>query len=59
MTANASGRDRYSVAAFYSPRRDYVVSCLPSCVPETGAPSYAPCTTGEHLDEAMRRMLAG
>jgi isopenicillin N synthase-like dioxygenase len=51
----ASGRDRYSVAAFYSPRRDYVVRCVPTCRPEAGEPAYAPCTTGEHMDEMVRR----
>src|SRR6266571_2764344 len=29
---NDSGRDRYSIAFFYSPNIDAVVECLPSCV---------------------------
>lgn len=55
----AGGRDRYAIAAFHNPRRDYVVRCVPSCVPESGPPAYAPCTTGEHLDQALRGMAAG
>ncbi|MFC3001371.1 isopenicillin N synthase family dioxygenase [Falsiroseomonas tokyonensis] len=55
----ASGRDRYSCAAFYSPRRDYVVRCVPTCLPEAGPPHYAPCTTGEHMDEMVRRTYGG
>ncbi len=59
VAGNRSGRDRYSIAAFYNPRRDYLVRCVPTCVPEDGAPAYPPCTSGEHLDEAMRRLQAG
>jgi isopenicillin N synthase-like dioxygenase len=59
VAANRSGRHRYSIAAFHNPRRDYLVRCVPTCLPEEGAPAYPPCTTGEHLDEAMRRLRAG
>jgi isopenicillin N synthase-like dioxygenase len=51
----ASGRSRHACAAFYSPRRDYVVRCVPTCLPEAGPPHYAPCTSGEHMDEMVRR----
>jgi isopenicillin N synthase-like dioxygenase len=59
VAGNRSGRDRYSIAAFFNPRRDYVVRCVPTCLPEDGAPAYPPCTSGEHLDAAMRRLRAG
>ena len=51
---NVSGRDRYSVATFFGPERDYRVECLPTCTPANGEPKYAPCTVGEHIDEMFR-----
>ncbi|NKC32564.1 isopenicillin N synthase family dioxygenase [Falsiroseomonas selenitidurans] len=59
VRSSASGRSRYACAAFYSPRRDYVVRCVPTCLPEAGPPHYAPCTTGEHMDEMVRRTYGG
>jgi isopenicillin N synthase-like dioxygenase len=39
---NDSGRDRYSIAFFYSPNVDTVIECLPSCVGPDNPPRYPP-----------------
>jgi isopenicillin N synthase-like dioxygenase len=37
---NDSGKDRYSIAFFYSPNVDAVIECLPSCVAADDPPRY-------------------
>jgi len=37
---NDSGRDRYSIAFFYSPNIDAVIECLPTCVSATDPARY-------------------
>jgi len=37
---NESGRDRYSIAFFYSPNPDSVIECLPSCTGPENPPRY-------------------
>jgi isopenicillin N synthase-like dioxygenase len=39
---NDSGRDRYSIAFFYSPNVDAVIECLPSCTGPDHPPRYPP-----------------
>jgi isopenicillin N synthase-like dioxygenase len=39
---NDSGRDRYSIAFFYSPNPDAAIECLPSCVTPDNPPRYPP-----------------
>jgi isopenicillin N synthase-like dioxygenase len=39
---NESGRDRYSIAFFYSPNVESVIECLPSCVDADNPPRYEP-----------------
>jgi isopenicillin N synthase-like dioxygenase len=39
---NDSGRDRYSIAFFYSPNVDAVIECLPSCTGPDNPPRYPP-----------------
>jgi isopenicillin N synthase-like dioxygenase len=39
---NDSGRDRYSIAFFYSPNVSSVIECLPTCVSADDPPRYAP-----------------
>jgi isopenicillin N synthase-like dioxygenase len=39
---NDSGRDRYSIAFFYSPNPATVIECLPTCVSAERPPRYAP-----------------
>lgn len=51
---NLGGRDRYSIATFFSPEFFYRVECLPTCRPESGEPKYKPCTVGEHVEEMFR-----
>jgi isopenicillin N synthase-like dioxygenase len=44
---NDSGRDRYSIAFFYSPNVDAVIECLPSCVAPDNPPRYPPALYGD------------
>jgi isopenicillin N synthase-like dioxygenase len=39
---NDSGRDRYSIAFFYSPNPAAVIECLPTCVAADNPPRYPP-----------------
>ena len=39
---NDSGRDRYSIAFFYSPTIDARIECVPSCVSPDDPARYAP-----------------
>jgi len=39
---NDSGKDRYSIAFFYSPNVDSVIECLPTCVGPDNPPRYPP-----------------
>jgi isopenicillin N synthase-like dioxygenase len=39
---NDSGTDRYSIAFFYSPNKDAVIECLPSCTGPDNPPQYPP-----------------
>lgn len=39
---NDSGKDRYSIAFFYSPNVDSVIECLPTCVSADNPPRYPP-----------------
>ena len=39
---NDSGKDRYSIAFFYSPNVDRRIECLPSCVDRDNPARYAP-----------------
>jgi isopenicillin N synthase-like dioxygenase len=39
---NDSGRDRYSIAFFYSPNVDSVIECLPTCVSAAEPARYPP-----------------
>ena len=44
---NDSGRDRYSIAFFYSPNVHAVIECLPSCVGPDNPPRYPPAVYGD------------
>ena len=48
---NRSGRNRYSVAFFYEPAYTTRVECLATCVDPGETPRYAPCSSGEHVEE--------
>jgi len=39
---NDSGRDRYSIAFFYSPNPDTVITSVPTCVGPDNPPRYPP-----------------
>jgi isopenicillin N synthase-like dioxygenase len=44
---NDSGRDRYSIAFFYSPNVDARIECVPSCVSADDPPRYPPAVYGD------------
>jgi isopenicillin N synthase-like dioxygenase len=44
---NDSGRDRYSIAFFYSPSIHATIECLPTCVEPATAPRYEPALYGD------------
>jgi isopenicillin N synthase-like dioxygenase len=44
---NDSGRDRYSIAFFYSPNVHAVIECLPSCVSADNPPRYPAAVYGD------------
>ena len=44
---NDSGRDRYSIAFFYSPNINATIECLPSCTTPADPPRYAPALYGD------------
>ena len=44
---NDSGRDRYSIAFFYSPSIGATIECLPTCVSPDRPAAYAPAVYGD------------
>jgi isopenicillin N synthase-like dioxygenase len=44
---NDSGRDRYSIAFFYSPNITATIECLPSCTSLADPPHYPPAVYGD------------
>ncbi|KAI0009233.1 Clavaminate synthase-like protein [Xylariaceae sp. FL0662B] len=52
---NTSGRDRYSLAYFFSPSQDAVVRTLPACVPEGQSPKYEDIKAGDWQRERLLR----
>ena len=44
---NDSGRDRYSIAFFYSPNIRATIECLPSCTGPDNPPRHAPAVYGD------------
>jgi isopenicillin N synthase-like dioxygenase len=51
---NRSGRERYSVAFFFTGRGDYVSHTIPTCLKEGEVPKYASLSVNEHLAERFR-----
>ncbi len=39
---NDSGKDRYSIAFFYSPNVNATIACVPTCVSADTPPRYEP-----------------
>lgn len=52
---NMSGRDRYSIATFYSPNPDAVIEPMPTCVSDDNPQRFAVCTAAEHISEMFKR----
>jgi isopenicillin N synthase-like dioxygenase len=50
---NVSGVDRYSMAFFFDPHPDRVMTCLPTCTDVDRPPKYVPITYGEYLTEFL------
>jgi isopenicillin N synthase-like dioxygenase len=49
------GRNRHSIAFFYSPRPSARIECLPTCADAEHPPKFPPCTAGEHRAEMFKR----
>lgn len=49
---NRSGKERYSVAFFFDPNPEAVVTAIPTCIPDGEQPRYAPISAADYL--AMR-----
>ena len=56
VLTTAPGRDRYSVATFFNPPADYVVACVPTCVPAAGPPE--PVTFADHINAMVAKTYA-
>ena len=52
---NLSGRERYSIATFFSGNAEYEVSCIPTCLAPGETPKYPPTTMNRHIAEMYRR----
>ena len=57
-TGAALKRHRYSVAFFFSPNRDAVISCLDPCQNTERPPKYPPVTAGEHIQSRVQATRA-
>jgi len=51
---NISGRERYSMAFFFSGNADHPLSCLPGCLAPGAAPKYPPVTVEQHMRDCYR-----
>ena len=49
-----SGKDRYSIAFFYSPNPDSVIECAPSCTSSDNPPHYPPAVYRDLVLEFYR-----
>jgi isopenicillin N synthase-like dioxygenase len=56
---NTSGRERHSVAFFYSGNPDYTIECLPTCLEADEIPRYPTTTVEEHLRDCYRTTYRG
>ena len=52
---NRSGRDRYSIVSFNSPRPDVAIEPMPGCVTGAFPRTFSTCTAQEHMNEMVRR----
>jgi isopenicillin N synthase-like dioxygenase len=48
-----TGRDRYSLPAFFSPAFDTIVDCIPGCLTPGEKPKFAPLKAGRYLARRM------
>lgn len=48
-----TGRDRYSIPAFFSPAFNTVVECIPSCLAPGEKPKFSPLQAGEYLKQRL------
>ncbi|KAJ9565631.1 hypothetical protein OSB04_001597 [Centaurea solstitialis] len=47
------GKERYSIAFFLEPNKDYVVECLPSCYSESCPPRFPPIRSGDYIKDRI------
>jgi isopenicillin N synthase-like dioxygenase len=52
---HSGGAARYSIPFFHAPNYLARIEAVPGSVPQGGAPRYAPCTAGEHLQQMYER----
>lgn len=55
---NVSGRERYSMAFFFSGHADHPLACLPGCLAPGETPKYPTVTVEEHMRECYRASYA-
>ncbi|MBY6144811.1 hypothetical protein KUW09_12205 [Mameliella alba] len=52
---NSSGRDRYSAPTFVDPDFETRIKCVPTCLPDSGAPKYPETTIGQHVQAMFEK----
>lgn len=52
---NVSGKERYSLAYFFSPSQDVMIRTLPTCIDDGGTPKYKDIKAGDWQRERLLR----
>ena len=55
VAADGAWGERISVAFFHQPTYDARIECIPTCMSADNPPRYEPITSGEWLDEMIRK----
>ncbi|MDE0495244.1 MAG: hypothetical protein OXH54_14985 [Acidimicrobiaceae bacterium] len=55
VAADGAWGERISVAFFHTPAYDAVIECIPTCASPDDPPRYEPITSGEWLEEMLRK----
>jgi isopenicillin N synthase-like dioxygenase len=59
VRSNTSGRSRYSAPTFIDPDYRTRIRCVPTCLPETGEPTYPETTIGDHVQSMFEKTYGG
>ncbi len=51
---NRLGRERYSIATFFNPTHETVITCLPTCLGPGGTAKYQPIGAGQYVSDRIR-----